>query len=275
MIKKIEGVAIITKNLNKTAYEASEYIAKILSSKSIKVSSIPPFETSNFKNNNSNFTSLVNEIDLIIALGGDGTTLRAFRFHPSDIPVFSINVGGTRGILSEIKLDQIDYALDAILNGNYYYDERIRIQASLSLSNKLFLPALNDILLFRTNLTRTPTITIKFRDGVISQRMDGIIVSTSTGSTGHSISLGGPVLHEELNCLIINPIASINKLPSIVIPPEEIEIYSNHKTDLVIDGQDKFLVEENSPIKITRFPINARFIRLRKKGFRQLEKLGF
>ncbi len=273
MIKKIEGVAIITKNLNKTAYEASEYIAKILSRNNIKVSSIPPFETSNFNNSSSTFTSLVNEIDLIIALGGDGTTLRAFRFHPSSIPVFSINVGGTRGILSEIKLDQIDYAIDAILNGSYYYDERIRIQASLS--NKLFLPALNDILIFRTNLTRTPTITIKFRDGIISQRMDGIIISTSTGSTGHSVSLGGPILHEELNCLVINPIASINKLPSIIIPPEEIEIYSNHKIDLIIDGQDKFLIEENNIIKITQFPINARFIRLRKKGFRQLEKLGF
>src|SRR5688500_8357306 len=273
MIKKIEGVAIITKNRNNTAYEASDYIAKMLSRKSIKVSRIPPFETSNFKNNSSNFTSVVNEIDLIIALGGDGTTLRAFIFHPSDIPVFSINVGGTRGILSEIKLDQIDYALVAILNGSYYYDERIRIEASLT--NKHFPPGLNDILLFRTNLTRTPTITVKFRDGVVSQRMDGIIISTSTGSTGHSISVGGPVLHEELNCLIITPIASINKLPSIIIPPEEIEINSNNKMDLIIDGQDKFLVEEGNTIKITRFPINARFIRLTKKGFRQLEKLGF
>jgi NAD+ kinase len=208
-----------------------------------------------------------------MAVGGDGTTLRAFRFHPSDIPVFSINVGGTRGILSEIKLDSIDYAINAILNGNYYYDERIRIQASLS--NKIFLPALNDILLFRNNLTRTPHITIKFRDGIISQRMDGIIISTPTGSTAHSFSLGGPILHEELNCLIINPIASINKLPSIVIPPEEIEISSNYKLDLIIDGQDRFLIEENGTIKISLFPIKARFIRLIKKGFRQLEKLGF
>ncbi len=273
MIKSIKGVAIITKNLNKNAYDASEYIATILSKNNIKVFPSPPFETSNFKNSNSNFNSLVNEIDLVIALGGDGTTLRAFRFHPSDIPVFSINVGGTRGILSEIKLDSIDYAINAILNGNYYYDERIRIQASLS--NKIFLPALNDILLIRRNLTRTPNITIKFRDGIINQRMDGIIVSTPTGSTGHSISLDGPILHEELNCLIINPIASINKLPSIIIPPEEIEISSNYKLNLIIDGQDRFLVEENEIIKISPFPINARFIRLIKKGFRQLEKLGF
>lgn len=273
MIKNIRGVAIITKNLNKNAYDASKYIAETLSKNNIKVFSIPPFETSNFKNSNSNFNSLVNEIDVVIALGGDGTTLRAFRFHPSDIPVFSINVGGTRGILSEIKLDSIDYAINAILNGNYYYDERIRIQASLS--NKIFLPALNDILLIRRNLTRTPNITIKFRDGIISQRMDGIIVSTPTGSTGHSVSLGGPIILEELNCLIINPIASINKLPSIIIPPEEIEISSNHKLDLIIDGQDRFLIEENNMIKISLFPINARFIRLIKKGFRQLEKLGF
>ena len=273
MIKNIKGVAIITKNLNKNAYDASKYIAEVLSKNNIKVFSIPPFETSNFKNSNSNFNSLVNEIDVVIALGGDGTTLRAFRFHPSDIPVFSINVGGTRGILSEIKLDSIDYAINAILNGNYYYDERIRIQASLS--NKIFLPALNDILLIRRNLTRTPNITIKFRDGIINQRMDGIIVSTPTGSTGHSVSLGGPIIHEELNCLIINPIASINKLPSIIIPPEEIEISSNHKLDLIIDGQDRFLIEENDIIKISLFPINARFIRLIRKGFRQLEKLGF
>ena len=273
MIKNIKGVAIITKNLNKNAYEVSEYIAKNLSKKNIRVSSIPPFETSNFKNSNSKFNSLVNDIDLVIAVGGDGTTLRAFRFHPSDIPVFSINVGGTRGILSEIKLDSIDYAINAILNGNYYYDERIRIQASLS--NKIFLPALNDILLFRNNLTRTPHIAIKFRDSIISQRMDGIIISTPTGSTGHSVSLGGPILHEELSCLVINPIASINKLPSIVIPPEEIEISSNNKLDLIIDGQDRFLIEENDIVKISLFPIKARFIRLIKKGFRQLEKLGF
>ena len=273
MIKKIKGVAIITKNLNKNAYDASKYIAEILTKNNIKVFSIPPFETSNFRSGDTNFNSFLNNIDLVIALGGDGTTLRAFRFHPSDIPVFSINVGGTRGILAEIKLDSIDSAINAILDGNYYYDERIRIQATLS--NKMFLPALNDILLFRNNFTRTPNITIKFRGDIISQRMDGIIISTPTGSTGHSLSLEGPILHEELKCLIITPIASINKLPSIIIPPEDIEISSSHKLNLIIDGQDQFLIEENTVIKISIFPINARFIRLVKKGFRQLEKFGF
>jgi NAD+ kinase len=274
MIKKIKGVAIITKNLNKNALDASEYIAQVLSKNNIKVFSIPPFETS--FNKNSNVVTLINninDIDLVIALGGDGTTLRAFRFHPSDLPVFSINVGGTRGILSEIRLDSIDNAINAILNGDYYYDERIRIQASLA--DNTFPPALNDILLFRSNFTRTPHITIKFRDGIINQRMDGLIISTPTGSTGHSISLGGPILHEELHCLIVNPIASINKLPSIIIPPEDIEISSNHRLNLIIDGQDSYSLQENDRIKISLFPINARFIRLIKKGLRQCEKMGY
>lgn len=274
MIKKIKGVAIITKNLNKNALDASEYIARVLSKNNIKVFSIPPFETS-FKKNSNVVTLIndINDIDLVIALGGDGTTLRAFRFHPSDLPVFSINVGGTRGILSEIRLESIDYAINAILNGNYYYDERIRIQASLA--ENVFPPALNDILLFRSNFTKTPNIMIKFRDGIINQRMDGLIISTPTGSTGHSISLGGPILHEELHCLILNPIASINKLPSIIIPPEDIEISSNNRLNLIIDGQDSYSLQENDRIKISPFPINARFIRLIKKGLRQCEKMGF
>ncbi len=274
MIKKIKGVALITKNLNKNALDASEYIAQVLSKNNIKVFSIPPFETS-FKKNSNVVTLIndINDIDLVIALGGDGTTLRAFRFHPSDLPVFSINVGGTRGILSEIRLESIDYAINAILNGNYYYDERIRIQASLA--ENVFPPALNDILLFRSNFTKTPNIMIKFRDGIINQRMDGLIISTPTGSTGHSISLGGPILHEELHCLILNPIASINKLPSIIIPPEDIEISSNNRLNLIIDGQDSYSLQENDRIKISPFPINARFIRLIKKGLRQCEKMGF
>jgi len=273
MIKKIKAVAIITKNLNKNALDASEYISEVLSKSNIKAFCIPPFETSYKKSTVDTLINDINDIDIVIALGGDGTTLRAFRFHPSNVPVFSINVGGTRGILSEIRLESIDYAIDAILNGNYYYDERIRIQASLA--DIIFPPALNDILLFRSNFTKTPNIAIKFRDGIINQRMDGLIISTPTGSTGHSISLAGPILHEELNCLILNPIASINKLPSIIIPPEDIEISSNHKLNLIIDGQDSYSLQENDKIKISLFPINARFIRLIKKGLRQCEKMGF
>lgn len=272
MKDKIRNIAIITKNLNDLAAEFEKRITKLLLEKNIKVYSFPPFEISGTPTIPLNFKS-VEDVDLIICLGGDGTTLRAFRFYPSNIPVFSINVGGTRGILSEIKVDLINSAIDALIKGDFFFDERLRIQVSSE--NQLFPPALNDVLLFRSNLTRTPTFTIKYRGDKIVQRMDGILISTPTGSTGHCLSLGGPILHEELYCLIINPIASLNKLPQFIVPPDDIEIICNNNVDLIVDGQDRYLVNAEEPITIKRYEINAKFIRLRKKGLRQLEKLGF
>lgn len=273
MTSNIRNVAIITKNHNVVAAETKEYITKLLMDKNIQVYPIPPFEISDFPTLQYKFGPTLEKTDLIISIGGDGTTLRAFRFYPSNIPVFSINVGGTRGILSEIKIDAIVDSINRITTGNFFYDERIRIQVSYL--DKLFPPALNDVLFFRSNLTRTPNITIKYRGDQITQRMDGLLISTPTGSTGHSISLGGPIVHEELECLTVNPIAPINKLPQLIVPVDEILVSSNHKLDLIVDGQDRFSIDPDQTISVKRFPKNARFIRLKKRGLRQIEKLGF
>jgi NAD+ kinase len=134
---------------------------------------------------------------------------------------------------------------------------------------------LNDFLFTRVNLTRTPMLSIKLMDDEIKQRMDGIVISTPTGSTGHSFSLGGPVLHEGLDCLILSPIASVNRMPQLVIPTGEIEIKSTRDMQLTIDGQEIIKIAAEQIVKISRFPIDAQFIRLRKRGMRQLAKLGF
>ncbi len=121
-----------------------------------------------------------------------------FGTIPGKVPLFSINSGGHRGVLSEVSADAIDEALNAILAGKYVYDSRIRIQASVN--GRVFPPALNDILIVRVSLTRTPLLSIMLMGDKIKQRMDGIVVSTPTGSTGHSFSIGGPVLHEGMSC---------------------------------------------------------------------------
>jgi NAD+ kinase len=109
----------------------------------------------------------------------------------------------------------------------------------------------------------------------IKQRMDGIVVSTPTGSTGHSFSVGGPVLHEGMSCLILTPIASVNRMPQVVIPMKEILLRSTHESHLILDGQETFKVHADEPINILRSSDNAVFLRLQKKGMRQLTKLGF
>jgi NAD+ kinase len=272
MEANIHNVAIITKIGNREADDAAIKVATLLSRRKIKVYSVLPFIIDDATPIRPDELKDI-KLDLVFAIGGDGTTLRAFRTIPGKVPVFSINSGGHRGIMSEIDADSIDEAVKAILTGKYFYDYRIRIQASVN--GKLFPPVLNDILIIRVNLTRTPLLSVMLMGDEIKQRMDGIVVSTPTGSTGHSFSVGGPVLHEGMSCLILTPIASVNRMPQIVIPVKEILIRSTHESHLIIDGQETFKVHADEPINILRFSEDAVFLRLHKKGMRQLAKLGF
>jgi len=272
MAPSIRNVAIITKIGNSEAEDAAGRVAGLLNKYKVKTYAVLPLKIEG----NSSVTpeELKDaELDLVFAIGGDGTTLRAFRVIPGKAPLFSINSGGHRGILSEADASMIDEVVGTILAGRYFYDSRTRIQASAG--KKVFPPALNDILVTRVSLTRTPLVSIRLMGDEIKQRMDGIVVSTPTGSTGHSFSIGGPVLHEGMSCLILSPLASVNRMPQLVIPVEEITVQSTYESHLIIDGQETFKVEADQSIRISRFPDDAVFLRLQKKGMRQLAKLGF
>jgi NAD+ kinase len=272
MAPNILNVAIVTKMGSSEADSAAIKVATLLNRKKINVRCVLPFTIDGATPISPSELKDI-KLDLVFAIGGDGTTLRAFRMIPGGVPLFSINSGGHRGILSDIDARSIDEAVNMILAGKYFYDCRIRIQASVN--GKLFPPVLNDILVIRVNLTRTPLLSVMLMDDEIKQRMDGIVISTPTGSTGHSFSVGGPVLHEGLICLSLTPIASVNRMPHIVIPLEEILIRSTHESHMILDGQEIFKVDAEEPISILRCSDDAVFLRLHKKGMRQLAKLGF
>jgi NAD+ kinase len=272
MAPNIRNVAIITKIGSSEAYSAAIKVATLLNRRKINVHSVLPFIIEDATPISPSELKHI-RLDLVFAIGGDGTTLRAFRMIPGRVPLFSINSGGHRGILSDIDAASIDEAVNTILAGKYFYDCRTRIQASVN--GKLCPPVLNDILIIRVNLTRTPLLSVMLLGDEIKQRMDGIVISTPTGSTGHSFSIGGPVLHEGMSCLSLTPIASVNRMPQLVIPLEEILIRSTHESHMVLDGQETFKVHADEPINILRCSDDAVFLRLQKKGMRQLAKLGF
>jgi NAD+ kinase len=272
MALNMQNVAIITKAGSSEADGAAMKVANLLNRRKINVYSVLPFIIEDATPISSNELKDIN-LDLAFAIGGDGTTLRAFRMIPGRVPLFSINSGGHRGILSDIDAGSIEEAINTILAGKYFYDCRIRIQASIN--GKLFPPVLNDILIIRVNLTRTPLLSVMLMGDEIKQRMDGIVISTPTGSTGHSFSVGGPVLHEGMSCLSLTPIASVNRMPHLVLPLEEILIRSTHESHMILDGQEMFKVRADDPISILRCSDDAVFLRLHKKGMRQLAKLGF
>ena len=270
---KLENVVIVSKFGSKDAEDAAKSVAKKLLEKKVTVYTISPVNVEGAIQMETLEEIKNMKIDLVITLGGDGTTLRVFRNLENETPVLTINVGGNRGILAEITIEGIDEAINGILKDTFFLDKRTRVTATCG--GKEFPPALNEIYISRTNLTKTSEINIKFQDDTVKQKMDGVIVATPSGSTGHSFSLGGPILHESLDVLIITPVAPVYRLESIVVPDEKIEITSSHDSSIVMDAQVVKSAGYGEPIIIKKYKSPAVFIRLKKRGLRQLSKLGF
>lgn len=270
---ELQNVAVVSKVGNKESEKAAINVAKKLLAKKFKVYTISPIQVEGARQIETLEELKKVKLDLVITLGGDGTTLRVFRNLENETPILTINVGGNRGILAEITIEEIDDALNQIQKDRFFLDKRTRVVASCG--GKEFPPALNEIFINRANLTKTAEIEIKFQNDTVKQKMDGVIVATPSGSTGHSFSLGGPILHESLDVLIITPVAPVYRLESIVVPDEKIEIISSHDCNIVMDAQVVKTAGFEEPITIKKYKKPAVFIRLKKRGLRQMSKLGF
>ena len=270
---KLQKVAVVSKVGSKDSEQAAKDVTKKLLAKKSTVFTISPIEVEGAKQIETLEELKKEKLDLVITLGGDGTTLRVFRNLENETPILTINVGGNRGILAEITIEEIDDAIEEILKDNFFLDKRTRVVASCG--GKEFPPALNEIYITRTNLTKTAEIKIKFQDDTVKQKMDGVIIATPSGSTGHSFSLGGPILHESLDVLIITPVAPVYRLASLIVPDEKIEIVCSHDCNIAMDAQVVKSVGYEEPITIKKYKKPAVFLRLKKRGLRQMSKLGF
>lgn len=270
---KLNRVAIISKFGSEESENAAKKVAKKFLVNKSEVFTISPVFVEGAKKIESVEDLADKKLDLVVTLGGDGTTLRTFRSLTNETPLLTINVGGNRGILSEVTLDKIDHAIDEIRANKVWFDKRTRVVATVS--GEEFPPALNEIYVNRQNMTKTAEFDIKFQNDVVKQKMDGVMISTPSGSTGHSFSLGGPVLHESLDILIITPVAPIRRLPSLVVPDEKIQIICNHDTNIVMDAQVIKTAGFEEPIIIKKHKVQAVFVRLKKQGLRQMSRLGF
>lgn len=270
---KLKTVAVVSKFGSKESEDAGRKVAQKLLAKKAKVFTIAPVSVKGAKMVDTAEQLRDEKLDLVITLGGDGTTLRTFRHLQNETPLLGINVGGNRGILSEITIDEIDKALKQIQEGKILLDKRIRVVALCG--GQEFPPALNEILISRKNLTKTPEFEIKFQNDTVRQKMDGVIVATPSGSTGHSFSLGGPILHETLDVLIITPVAPVYRLESIVVPDEQIEVICSHDCNIAMDAQVVKSAGFEETITIKKYKKYAVFVRLKKRGLRQMSKLGF
>ncbi len=170
----------------------------------------------------STFKDLDASFDLLISIGGDGTILRAVTYIKAlSIPIIGINTGRL-GFLATIQENNIANAIDSILNETYSISERTLISIATTPKNQHILDfnvALNEITISRKNTTSMITVETTL-DGeyLTSYWADGLIIATPTGSTGYSLSCGGPVIMPGSDNFVITPIAphNLNARPLII-----------------------------------------------------------
>lgn len=195
----------------------------------------------------SKFKELDNTFDLLISIGGDGTILRAITFvRDLGIPIVGINTGRL-GFLATIQTDEIEASLSEIFKGDYKISERSLLSVSTSPTNNDITDtnfALNEIALSRKNTTSMITVKTHLNDEYLtSYWADGLILSTPTGSTGYSLSCGGPVIAPDANNFVLTPIAPHNLSARPLIIPD------NTKVSFRVDGrEDQFLMSLDSRI---------------------------
>ena len=264
------SIAILSRKESITVMDVVTSLRKDLESKEFKVYSD---ETS--MKDYANWSKVIEDVkkmspDYIVSVGGDGTLLWVLRSMDDETPVLALNVGG-RGILSEISPNNIGKSIKQLREKQYRIDSRNRI--SVSVNGKTLPPALNEVYVNRISQTRTSTYTMTIGGYKVKQRMDGLMVSTSTGSTGHSLSFGGPYIHPDSAVFLVLMVGSIDRLPPIVLPTKPIEVISDHDSSVTVDGQEEILVKASEQIVITKHNRDARFVRFENKGFQQLEKI--
>lgn len=182
--------------------------------------------------------------DFLITVGGDGTILDAVTLiRNSGIPILGINTGRL-GFLSNVSKEKITDAVQALSQGNFTIDERIVLETDTKIQDSALNFALNEVTVSRKNTTAMITIHTWINDEYLnSYWADGLIISTPTGSTGYSLSCGGPIIMPGSENFVITPIAPHNlNVRPFVIP-------NNYTIRLKVEGREKqFLVSLDSRI---------------------------
>jgi len=273
MLKQIRTACLVSKGNNEEIDGTAVKISGILKRNKIEPYLVKPLASSNFESLDSFASVSKAKIDIIVTLGGDGTILKTVRNIAKSIPILGINMGG-RGLLAEVTPQNAEKAIESIVKGKYTLDKRMRIVAKVG--KKVLPPALNEIYIDRLTKLRAPTYKIAVdREPPISQRMDGVIVSTPTGSTGHTLSFGSSVIRENMEAMMLTPVAPISRIPSIILPPSQITIESTDNSSVLIDGQLDFPFRAGNKIVVSKYSKDAFFIRFASSPLGQLKRLGY
>jgi NAD+ kinase len=214
------------------------------------------------------------DFDVLIALGGDGTMLRAGHLGgPSDVPVLGINLGRF-GFLTEIARDQWREFLERMIAGDYWLEKRMMLYAEQWRADSLLgkWDVLNEVVVSRGQIIRPVHITA-YVDGrfLTTYVADALIAATPTGSTAYALAAGGPILPPELRNILLVPVAPHLSLDRAIVLAEgssvSISIEVEHQAVFSIDGQVPIGLTNDDRVNVYASPHVVKFIRFQDPGY--------
>lgn len=245
----------------------AEKLEKSLKSRNISVWKSSAWEVEEARKN-------VNGTELLLTVGGDGTILRAVQsVVPEPVPITGVNLGNL-GFMTELSVDEAEDALNDILDGKGWIDERCLLETEVVIGEnaepeKFY--ALNDVVLARGIAARVIHVEVRINDeSLTTYKADGVIVASATGSTGYSLSAGGPILYPQSRELLLVPVAPhLSSSYSLVLPDSAVirlNLMTYHSATISIDGHINAILSSNVEIKVQHSLNTVRFLRIHPKN---------
>jgi NAD+ kinase len=251
--KNIKKVLISYKKNAQEAYNAAVYISKLIENKHITTVVRPSMDIA---------AADLSDVGLVVVLGGDGTLLITFgNVFPLEVPVIGIDFGSL-GFLVEISDNNKTEAIEKFFDGTLKFRERIALDITVRKSDGSIINyvALNEAVIAREQSIHARIINIKvcINDTWLNDyRLDGLIVSTPTGSTAYSLAAGGPIVFPDLEAFIITPICPhmLSNRPIIVNSNELLRVRfapQDNKLFISVDGRDGVKLEDGDEVYVKR-----------------------
>ena len=267
----LKSVGLVARYDNNAALEQTEELSKYLTNKGLKVY-VEDTLASKVTTQAEFIPLSAMKPDFIVTIGGDGTILRTCITVPKpEPPILTINMG-VRGFLTEVEPKNACEAVDKILQGNYKIEKCAKL--SVTIGKEKLPDALNDVVISACEPSKILYTQIcKNEKPILKCQADGLIVSTQTGSTGYSLSAGGPVLDQEVDAFVLTPICSLTVFRSLVFPANStltINVERPKEMLVLIDGNYRKLAIADEMLKVTKSKNVTSFIRFEADFYARL-----
>lgn len=273
----MKTIGIIANKDKDNNFKYTEIVIKSICSKGGKVNL--PYEVANSigcASDNLSEEDVIDNSDIIICLGGDGTFLKAARkIYQKNKPMLGINLGSL-GFLTEVDTNDIDAAIVNLLNDEYEIEERMMLEATTIRGNEIIGTdiVLNDVVISRGELSRILHVKTYINNVFVDAFPgDGIIISSPTGSTAYSLSAGGPIVEPDIDLIIVTPICShiLYSRSFITAGDRSVKaiVDESYGFDAIVtvDGQKCYKIKGGDIVQVKKANYTVKLVRINSRNF--------